>query len=68
VQPRTIASLISSFLYERSFGSYSAEAFIAGLDGKTGEPFIAVSDLMGCMKELEDFRVAKAYSEQLYSV
>lgn len=68
IRPKTFASLVSSFLYERRFGPYFIEPIIAGLDEKTGEPFISGMDLIGCATEAEDFVVAGTCGEQLYGM
>lgn len=68
VRPRTFSSLISSFLYERRFGPYFIEPVIAGIDEKTGEPFISTMDLIGCQTIPDDFAVAGTCAEQLYGM
>lgn len=64
MKPRTLSALISSFLYERRFGPYFIEPVIAGIDEKTGEPFISSMDLIGCTTEPEDFVTAGTCEEQ----
>lgn len=68
MKPKTLSSLISSFLYERRFGPYFIEPVIAGVDDKTGEPFIGTMDLIGCLTTPEDFVVSGTCSEQLYGM
>lgn len=68
IRPKTLSSLISSFLYEKRFGPYFIEPIIAGIDEKTGEPFISGMDLIGCPTEPEDFVVAGTCEEQLYGM
>lgn len=68
VKPKTLNSLVSSFLYEKRFGPYFIEPVIAGIDEKTGEPYISVMDLLGSYTEPEDFVVAGTCSEQLYGM
>lgn len=68
MRPKTLASLVSSFLYEKRFGPYFIEPVIAGLDEKTGEPFIEAMDLIGCPTEADDFVVSGTCSEQLYGM
>lgn len=41
---------------------------VAGLDPKTGEPYIATMDLIGCPMETKDFVVGGTCSEQLYGM
>lgn len=68
MRPRTLSSMISSFLYEKRFGPYFIEPIIAGIDDKTGEPYINNMDLIGCPSEPEDFCVAGTCDEQLYGM
>lgn len=68
IKPKTLSSLISSFLYERRFGPYFIEPVIAGIDEKTGETFISTMDLIGNPTDSEDFVVAGTCSEQLYGM
>lgn len=68
IKPKTFASLVSSFLYEKRFGPYFIEPVIAGIDEKTGEPFIEAMDLLGCPTEADDFVVSGSCSEQLYGM
>eukprot|EP00123_Amoebidium_parasiticum_P022560 comp8992_c0_seq1/m.4195 comp8992_c0_seq1/g.4195 ORF comp8992_c0_seq1/g.4195 comp8992_c0_seq1/m.4195 type:complete len:206 (-) comp8992_c0_seq1:81-698(-) len=65
MKPKTFMHLVSSMLYERRFGPYFVEPIIAGLDDKTGEPFIASCDLIGCPMVTNDFVVAGTCAEQL---
>ena len=57
LQPETFAKLVSSTLYERRFGPYFIEPVIAGLNDKD-EPFIAATDLIGCINFAKDFVVS----------
>lgn len=50
------------------FGPYFVEPVIAGLHEKTGKPFIASADLIGCSVILEDFAVAGTCTEQMYGM
>jgi len=68
VHPKTFASMVSNLLYERRFGPYFTEPVIAGLDPKTGEPYIANMDLIGCLNEPQDFVVSGTCSEQAYGM
>lgn len=68
IRPRTLANLISSFLYERRFGPYFIEPIIAGIDEKTGEPFIEAMDILGCPSDADDFVVLGTCEEQLYGM
>ena len=53
--------------YDR-FGPYFIEPVIAGLDSKTGEPFVASLDLIGCPMVTEDFVVSGTCTEQMYGM
>uniref|UniRef100_A0A1B0DF29 Proteasome subunit beta n=1 Tax=Phlebotomus papatasi TaxID=29031 RepID=A0A1B0DF29_PHLPP len=66
--PERFAAMLSSFLYERRFGPYFIEPVIAGLDPKTGKPFIANMDLIGCPNVPNDFVVVGTCAEQLYGM
>lgn len=68
IQPKTLSSVISSFLYEKRFGPYFVEPIVAGLDDKTGEPFVSGMDLIGCLEVAEDFVVGGTCTEQLYGM
>lgn len=67
IEPKTLVSLISSMLYEKRFGPYFVEPIIAGLD-KNNVPYVATTDLIGCISEPEDFAVGGTSSEQLYGM
>ena len=41
---------------------------MAGLDAKTGVPYIATMDLIGCPMETKDFVVGGTCTEQLYGM
>lgn len=68
MKPKTLTSLISSFLYEKRFGPYFIEPIVAGIDDKTGEPFIATTDLIGCLEKPDDFVAAGTCKEQLFGM
>lgn len=67
IEPETFARLVSSTLYERRFGPYFIEPVIAGLNSKN-EPFIAASDLIGCLNFAKDFVVSGTASEHLFGM
>lgn len=50
------------------FGPYFVEPVIAGLDPKTGKPFIASTDLIGCPMITSDFAVSGTCSENMYGM
>lgn len=68
MRPSTLSSMISSFLYEKRFGPYFIEPVVAGIDEKTGEPFISSADLIGCATRANDFCVSGTCAEQLYGM
>jgi len=71
IEPEAFAHLVSSTLYERRFGPYFIEPVMAGLTKKpSGEykPFIAASDLIGCLNFAKDFVVAGTASQKLFGV
>jgi len=71
IDPEVFAHLVSSTLYERRFGPYFCEPVMAGISrtptGKV-KPFIAATDLIGCLNFAKDFVVAGTASEKLYGV
>ena len=68
IAPRTFANLVSSSLYERRFGPYFVSPVVAGLDPKTGKPFICGFDSIGCIDFAKDFIVSGTASEQLFGM
>ena len=71
IEPETFAHLVSSTLYERRFGPYFIEPVMAGLQKThTGDykPFIAATDLIGCLNFAKDFVVAGTASSKLFGV
>ena len=71
IEPETFAHMVSSALYERRFGPYFIEPVIAGLQKTPSgsyEPFIAATDLIGCINFAKDFVVAGTASEKLFGV
>ncbi|GAA5835901.1 hypothetical protein JCM11251_006597 [Rhodosporidiobolus azoricus] len=67
IEPETFAHLVSSTLYERRFGPYFVEPVVAGLNSKD-EPFIAATDLIGCINFAKDFVVSGTASEKLFGM
>jgi 20S proteasome subunit beta 3 len=47
IEPETMANLVSSSLYERRFGPYFISPVIAGINQRTGKPFICGFDSIG---------------------
>lgn len=68
IAPRTFANLVSSSLYERRFGPYFVSPVVAGLEPKTGKPFICGFDSIGCIDFAKDFIVSGTASEQLFGM
>ena len=54
IEPETFTQLVSSTLYERRFGPYFVGPVVAGINSKSGKPFIAGFDLIGCIDEAKD--------------
>ncbi|KAG8742252.1 proteasome core particle subunit beta 3 [Ceratobasidium sp. 414] len=69
IEPKTFAHLVSSTLYERRFGPYFIEPVIAGLtSGPNPKPFIAATDLIGCLTLPADFVVSGTASDKLFGI
>jgi 20S proteasome subunit beta 3 len=68
IAPRTFANLVSSTLYERRFGPYFVSPVVAGIEPKSGEPFICGFDSIGCIDFAKDFIVSGTASEQLFGM
>ena len=47
IEPKTLAHLVSSTLYEKRFGPYFISPIVAGLNSKTNEPYICGFDNIG---------------------
>ncbi|KAJ4175350.1 proteasome core particle subunit beta 3 [Fusarium falciforme] len=62
IEPETFTQLVSSSLYER-FGPYFVGPVVAGINSKSGKPFIAGFDLIGCIDEAKDFIVSGTASD-----
>ncbi|KAI8982387.1 nucleophile aminohydrolase [Mycotypha africana] len=67
MEPKTLAHMVSSTLYERRFGPYFVEPVIAGL-GKDNKPFICSMDLIGCINFAKDFVVSGTAGSNLYGM
>ncbi|POV98502.1 hypothetical protein PSHT_13990, partial [Puccinia striiformis] len=67
IEPQTMAHLISSTLYQKRFGPYFVEPVVAGLDSKN-DPFIAATDLIGCINFAKDFVVSGTASSKLFGM
>ncbi|GAB5585187.1 proteasome core particle subunit beta 3 [Umbelopsis nana] len=67
IEPKTLAHMISSTLYQRRFGPYFVEPVVAGLS-KDNQPFICAMDLIGCINFAKDFVVSGTASQNLYGM
>ncbi|CUM65061.1 uncharacterized protein PRCAT00002683001 [Priceomyces carsonii] len=68
IEPKTLANLVSSTLYEKRFGPYFVGPIVAGLDSKTSQPFICGFDSIGCIDFAKDFIVSGTATDQLYGM
>lgn len=68
IAPATFANLVSSSLYERRFGPWFVSPVVAGLEPKSGLPFICGFDSIGCIDFAKDFIVSGTASEQLFGM
>lgn len=71
IEPEAFTQLVSSALYERRFGPWFIEPVIAGMQKTPAggyKPFIAATDLIGCINFAKDFVVAGTASEKLFGV
>ncbi len=66
ISPQTMANLVSSSLYEKRFGPFFVSPVIAGINHKTGKPFICGFDSIGCIDFAKDFIVSGTASDQLF--
>ncbi|CAO0793994.1 nucleophile aminohydrolase [Mucor lusitanicus] len=67
MEPKTLAHMVSSTLYEKRFGPYFVEPIVAGL-GKDNKPFICAMDLIGCINFAKDFVVSGTAGSNLYGM
>ncbi|KAF8473853.1 nucleophile aminohydrolase [Kalaharituber pfeilii] len=66
IEPETMTNLVSSYLYQRRFGPFYVLPVIAGLNQRTGKPFIAAFDCIGCINHCKDFAVGGTATDQLF--
>ena len=66
-EPERFAKLLGSTVDERRFGPYFIEPVVAGLNSRN-EPFIAASDLIGCLNFAKDFVVSGTASDRLFGM
>lgn len=68
IEPETFTQLVSTTLYEKRFGPYFVGPVVAGINSRTGQPYIAGFDLIGCIDEAKDFIVSGTASDQLFGM
>ncbi|GME71030.1 unnamed protein product [Ambrosiozyma monospora] len=68
IEPESFANLVSSTLYQRRFGPWFVGPLVAGLNSKTGKPFICGFDFIGCIDFAKDFVVSGTATDQLYGM
>ncbi|KAK9469924.1 nucleophile aminohydrolase [Lipomyces arxii] len=68
IEPETFSNLVSSTLYEKRFGPYFVSPVVAGINSKTGNPYICGFDLIGCINFAQDFVVGGTASPQLFGM
>jgi 20S proteasome subunit beta 3 len=68
IAPETFANLVSTTLYERRFGPYFVNPVVAGINQKTGKPFICGFDSIGCIDFAKDFIVTGTADDQLFGM
>ncbi|KAG7695039.1 hypothetical protein KL930_001362 [Ogataea haglerorum] len=68
IEPESFANLVSSSLYERRFGPWFVGPLVAGINSKTGKPFICGFDFIGCIDYAKDFVVSGTATDQLYGM
>lgn len=68
IEPEKFANLVSSSLYERRFGPWFVGPIVAGLNSKTGKPFICGFDSIGCIDLAKDFVVSGTASDQMFGM
>ncbi|KAK9361859.1 nucleophile aminohydrolase [Lipomyces starkeyi] len=68
IEPETFANLVSSTLYEKRFGPYFVGPIVAGINSKSGKPYICGFDSIGCINFAKDFVVGGTSSAQLFGM
>jgi 20S proteasome subunit beta 3 len=68
MSPQVFSHLLSHMLYEKRFGPYFIEPVVAGLDEKTGEPFLSGMDLIGAPVSTKDFVVTGTCTGNMYGM
>lgn len=65
LSPKTVASIASYILYRRKQTPYYVEPLVAGLDVKTGKPYLCSMDMIGARSEPMSFVCSGAASKSL---
>ena len=68
MSPKVFSNLLSNMLYEKRFGPYFIEPVVAGLDAKTGKPFLSGMDLIGAPVYTDDFVVTGTATANMYGM
>ncbi|OEU08940.1 N-terminal nucleophile aminohydrolase [Fragilariopsis cylindrus CCMP1102] len=68
ITPKVFSHLLGQLLYEKRFGPYFIEPVVAGLDEKTGEPFLSGMDLIGAPVDTKDFVVTGTCTGNMYGM
>lgn len=68
VTPKVLRAIVANMLYEKRFGNYFIEPVIAGLDVKTGEPFVVALDVIGSGDPAQDFALAGTCADQAFGM
>jgi len=68
LEPEKAAHLLSGMLYSKRFGPWFVGPLVAGLDSRSGEPYICGFDSIGCIDKARDFVVTGTATGQLYGM
>lgn len=68
MSPTVFSNLLSNMLYEKRFGPFFIEPVVAGLDAKTGKPFLSGMDLIGAPVYTDDFVVTGTATANMYGM
>lgn len=68
MEPETAGHLVSSMLYQRRFAPWFVGPLVAGINSKTGDPFICSFDSIGALDISKDFVVTGTATDQLYGM
>ncbi|ODV87312.1 hypothetical protein CANARDRAFT_26724 [[Candida] arabinofermentans NRRL YB-2248] len=68
IEPESMANLVSTSLYEKRFGPWFVGPIVAGINSKSGKPFVCAFDFIGCIDYAKDFVVSGTAADQLYGM